>query len=241
MNLFWKRCTFPALLALAGAQGLAAQADPLEFVVKLRSGVALSSPKDHVSRKTLGMGLELAYASPAGRFSAELGYQYVPGDQYLSNVTAFPTAPGAPPLDAAASVDSRKNQFEGLTLRLAYGMDLTPRWSWQAGIQAGGSKYRQEYLGDVADANYTTYEDTYNGVVNHTAVPLSPFAGVRFRINDASSVELNLIALRYTSANYVHVGGTVPGDYGSGHTSLDHVDLEKRTLTHVEVAYGIHF
>ncbi|MBI1753538.1 MAG: hypothetical protein HY014_16275 [Acidobacteria bacterium] len=240
MSLLLKHVAVPALLVLASASQLAAEPDPVDFQVNLRTGMAFNQPKDHLSGKTLGLGLELGFQTPLGRLSAELGYQYKPGDQYLANVSTYPVAPKAAPADPASSVDSRKNKLEGITFRLALTRPIQGLWSWQAGLQVGGSTFRQEYLADVADKNWNTYEDTYNGVARHTSFPVSPFAGVIFRVNEGSSLQLNVIGLNYKTAEYVHVVGSV-ADYGGGHTSLDSVSLKNRFVPHLELAYGIRF
>ncbi|BDU71821.1 TonB-dependent receptor [Mesoterricola silvestris] len=244
MSTFHRHLATLALTGLALAPGAfaaaPAEASPVEVQFKLRSALGIAHSQDHLTRKTLGCGLEVGFNTSAGRFSAELGYQYKPGDQYREDVSTFPVAPGANPADPKASVDSRKTQLDGLTLRLAYGRELRGAWAWQAGVQIGGSRFRQEYLADVADANWSTWEDTYHGTLTHSTVSVSPYLGLVFRVNEGSSVELNLLGLRYTSANYVHVGGTVPG-WGEGHTGSDSVALKSRMIPHVEIAYAIRF
>jgi len=240
MSLHLNRFAVPGLLALALAPCLQAQDSPMEVQFKLHTGLALNQPKNDTTRKLLGIGLELGYDTSFGRFSGELGYLYKPGDQHQADVSTFPVAQGAAPADPASSVDSRKNQLEGLTLRLAFARPITTGCSWQGGLQVGGSKYRQEYIADVADANWATYEDTYNGAITHTTVSVSPFAGLAFKVNQVSTLEVNLLGLSYTSANYVHVVGTIKDENG-GHTSQDTVALKRRMVPHVELAYGIQF
>jgi hypothetical protein len=158
------------------------------------------------------------------------------------NVANDPVASGAPAPDPAYSVDSRKNQMDGLTLRLAYGNTLSQSWSWQAGLQIARNKFRQEYIADVADTNWTTYEDTYNGVLYHSSTTVSPFVGLTFKVNEASSLGINLVGLRYVSADYVHVAGTGIANnnaYGAGNTTQDYATLTNRLVPHVEITYGI--
>lgn len=239
MSVIHRQLASIALIGLVIAPGAFA-ADPVDVQFKVRTALGFARPTDHLTRKSLGCGLELGFNTAAGRFSAELGYQYKPGDQYLEDVSAFPVAPGANPADPKASVDSRKNQLDGLTLRLAYGNALSRSVGWQAGIQIGGSRFRQEYLADLGDTGWNTWEDTYHGTLTRTTIAVSPYVGLVFKVNEGSSVEINLLGLRYRTANYVHVAGTVP-DWGEGHTASDSVALKNRMVPHAEIAYAIRF
>lgn len=244
MSVIYRQLASIALTGLAMAPGAfaaaPAEADPVDVQFKLRTSLGFAKPTDHLTRKTLGCGLELGFNTSVGRFSAELGYQYKPGDQYREDVATFPVAKGANPADPKASVDSRKNQVEGIALRLAYGNALSRFVGWQAGVQVGGSKFRQEYLADLGDANWNTWEDTYHGTLTHTTVAVSPYVGLVFKVNEGSSVEINILGLRYTTANYVHVAGTVAG-WGENHTASDSVALKNRMVPHAEIAYAIRF
>jgi hypothetical protein len=206
---------------------------------KLRAGYGLSASEDHLSRGMLGMGFEFGYGfSSMGRLGLELGYQYKPGNQFMTNLAAMATAPGMT-VDASQSVDSRKNQVGGLTARLSYEKQLgaTP-YSLRVGVQVGGAKFRQEYIGDVT--NGTTYEDTYNGIVTKTTQALSPFAGVAYTIDKEQAFEINVVALGYTSANYVHTAGTVVNSFG-GSTAWDVVETHRRSVPHLEFCYVLRF
>ncbi|GLH74551.1 hypothetical protein GETHLI_30530 [Geothrix limicola] len=232
-----------AIMALT-ATSAAAQDAGFDGAFKLRTGYGLSNnQEDHLDRRTLGLGFDFGYVSPAGRFGLELGYQYKPGNQTNTDLSAMPVAVGAT-LDPSQSVDSRKSQVGGLTLRASFERRLTgSEWSWRLGVQVGGAKFRQEYIGDVTDG--VRYEDTYNGIVTKTTVPLSPFVGVGYAIDARQSIELNVISLGYSSANYQHVAGTVLGTASSpelgGHTAKDSVIVRKRSVPHLEFGYTLRF
>lgn len=223
-------------LALTGTFA-GAQERGFDGAFKVRGGLGLAKSEDNLTSKTLGLGFELGYGTSFGRFGAEVGYQYKPGNQYLPDLTAMPTYKGAV-VDPAQSVDSRKNQVGGLTLRLSFERPFAQDWAWRVGAQMGGAKYRQEYIGDVTDGS--TYEDTYNGIATHTTVAVSPYLGVRYTLDAEQALELNLVSLAYTSADYVHVAGSVKGSY-SGNTTLDYVATRKRALPTLEFAYVLRF
>ena len=206
--------------------------------LKLRAGYGLSGQADNLSRNTFGLGFDFGYTTNQGRFGAEICYQYKPGNQYLLDLSTMPKAPGVT-MDPAQSVDSRKNQVGGLALRLSFERPiLASAWSWRAGIQVGGSKYRQEYIGDVT--NGSSYEDTYNGTLTKTTLPISPFVGIGLAIDPEQALEFNLVSLGYTSVDYVHVAGTVPGSFG-GNTAQDTVATHRRSVPQLEFTYVLRF
>jgi hypothetical protein len=222
----------------------AAQDNGFDGALKLRTGYGLSdNQEDHLAHRTLGLGFDFGYRSAESRFGLEVGYQYKPGNQHLADLSKMPLALGAS-LDPSQSVDSRKNQLGGIALRATYERQIpTTDWSWRLGIQAGGAQYRQEYIGDVTDG--VRYEDTYNGAATTSSVPISPFLGVGYVIDPRQSLELNLISITYSSANYVHVAGTVLGMSQNpalgGHTAQDTVVIQKRSIPHLEFGYTLRF
>jgi hypothetical protein len=232
-----------ALLTLAGTSA-PAQGAGFDGAFKLRTGYGLSTnQEDSLSRRTLGLGFDFGLQTSVGRFGAELGYQYKPGNQHLYDLSTMPLAPGAS-LDRSQSVDSRKSQFGGLALRASFERRIsTTEWSWRVGAQAGGAKYRQEYIGDVTDG--LRYEDTYNGIATASTVAISPFLGAGYAIDERQSIEVNLLSLAYSSANYVHVAGTVSGSSqnpaSGGHTAQDSVVIQKRSIPHIEFGYTLRF
>jgi hypothetical protein len=227
--------TGAALIVVALAFGLPAKAEEPEFDVnlKVRGGVQMETLKDHLGVGLLGFGFEFGWnADAVNRWTAEAGYIYKPGSQYLLDVRTQPVAQGMT-VDPASSVDSRKNSVQGITLRLAYERAFQG-WSFKAGLMMSRIQFRQEYIGDVADAD-GTYDDTYNGVVENSAFHLSPFAGVRIPTLTGQSLEATVLLMGYTAADYVHVAGA------PGVTSLDHVTTSKRTIPHLELAYSFQF
>jgi hypothetical protein len=223
-----------AITALGSVVGQA-QATGFDSQLKLRTGYGLTAADDNLARRTLGFGFEVGYTAPWGRLGVELGYQYKPGTQYLSDYSTIPTLPGKI-VDPGSSVDSRKNTLNGITARLSF-EKMIPGSSFygRAGLQFGGSKYRQEYLGDLGDVNWATYEDTYSGSVTKSTLAVSPFAGVGYAINEASSVELNLVAVSYTSINFEHIAG-------SGTASLTNYTVTKKhSVPHIEIGYSFRF
>lgn len=227
------------LLAIAAmGPSLGAQDLGLDAAFKVRAGYGLTSSSDHLDRRLLGLGLEVGYGWSFGRTSLEVGYQYKSGRHYLTPLATMAVAPGTT-VDPTQSVDSRKNQLGGIAVRFSFERKVGEGpWYLRAGAQVGGVKFRQEYIGDVT--NGTSYEDTYNGIVTRSGTAPSPFAGLGYTVDPEQRVELNLLALGYTSADYRHVAGTVQNASG-GHTSLDVVATRKRTLPHLELCYALRF
>ena len=243
MRLPLKRLGHVVAFSLLGATLASAQSTKgFDAQFKLRTGYELGTNQDGLKSRTLGFGLDFGYDPGFGRFGAEIGFQYKPGDQYRSDVSTFPVVAGMPAPDPAYSGDLRRNSLEGLTLRLSFEKTIaaTP-WAWRAGIQVGGAKFRQEYLGDIADTGYATYEDTYNGAITKSDTAISPFVGVSYRFDEASSVELNLVGVAYKAINYVHVAGQ--GVDASGHsiTTLDYITETSRMRPHIEIGYAFRF
>lgn len=206
--------------------------------LKLRGAMAPGTPEDGLSRKMLGLGFDFSYGWSWGRVGLEVGYQYKPGNQYMVGTASMPVAPGMT-VDPSQSVDSRKNKMDGILGRLSFerGIGKTD-FAWRVGAQMGGTKFRQEYIGDVTDGK--SYEDTYNGIAEKTSKAVSPLIGVSYRIDKEQALELNVLFLNYESANYVHVAGTAPGHYG-GNTSWDYVETKKRSVPHIELGYVLRF
>lgn len=254
------RLTLPAALALAWAAPMFAQGTPQSLLdnfdarFKFRVAGQAASLQDKLDGRLFGMGFEVGYTHPLGRFSAELGYMYKPGQEYLDDVASMGKATGKT-LDARYSADARKNSLEGTTLRLGYERDPKAEWTWGAGLQLTFTRFRHQYAGTVSDgyssqndpydprpagALAATYLDTYNGTPTKSALGLSPYAGFRYRIDESSGLECNVLLLNYTSANYVHVAGTV-ADTTGGHTDRDSLDTKSRFTPHIEFAYVFRF
>lgn len=240
MPLSLRNLALPMALLGMGAGVAQAQEGGLFSEFKLRTGIALTksvsseanSGNDHLTSRMLGGGLTLGYQFGKHSVSAELGYQYKPGDQYLVDVTGSPRTLGLNAPDPAYSVDSRRNSLSGVTLRLSYEQSLDAEWSLRGGLQLGGGRYRHEYIGDVSDGS--TYENTYNGTPTKSSMPLSPFLGFGYRFNPGSSLELNLVSLAYKSITNVHT--LEANDHGS-----DALRENSRRQLHIEVGYVFRF
>lgn len=230
------RC-FPAVFAILAGASLQAQDAGLGVALKLRTGYGLSQA-DGLARRTFGFGFDFSEGLGGGRLGLELGYQYKPGNQFLLDPSTIATSKGTT-VNPLISVDSRKNQLGGVDVRLSFAHPIASSpWSWQVGTQIGGSKFRQEYIGDVTDG--ATYEDTYNGIATRTTLPVSPYAGLVWNFSPEDALELNLMVLNYTAANYVHIAGTVRDSMG-GNTAQDFVSTRKRSIPHIELAYAFRF
>ncbi len=238
-----KRLGQAMALAVLGASAAMAQSQPgFDVQFKLRTGLELESNQDHLKSRTLGFGLDLGYDPGFGRFSLEVGFQYKPGDEYASNVATFPVVTGMPAPSPAFSGDLRRNSLEGVAVRLSFEQPFqASQWSWRAGVQLGGAKFRQEYLGDIGDVGWANYEDTYNGTPTKSVLAVSPFVGASYRFDSTSAVEFNLVGVSYTAINYVHVAGQGIDAYGHSITALDYLTQAKRMQPHVEVGYSFRF
>ncbi len=254
------RLTLPAALALAWAAPMFAQGAPqgvldnLDTRFKFRVAGQAASLQDKLDGRMFGMGFEVGYTHPLGRFSAELGYMYKSGQEYLDNAAVIATVPGKS-LDPRYSADARKNSLEGTTLRLGYERDPKAEWTWSAGLQLNVTRFRHQVAGTVSDgyssqndpynpkpagAVAATYLDTYNGTPTKSSLGLSPYAGFHYRIDESSGLEFNVLLLNYTSTNYVHVAGTV-ADTTGGHTDRDSLTTKSRFTPHIEFAYVFRF
>jgi len=234
MNVKCVRNTSLAFLLLA--LQAPAQDNGLFSGLKLRTALQASGHKDQLKGYYLGFGAEVGYQSALGRFGAELGFLYKPGGFYSSDVTAI-RSQTAIPVDLARSVDMRKSQLDTLTLRLSYEKPYG-ELGLRAGLQLGRAKFREEYIGDVTGTD-SSYRDAYNGVLEKSVLAVSPFVGVSVPVMEDQFLEVQLVALSYTSATYVHVAGSAAGQ--GTHTASDSVNTATRLVPHLELAYAIRF
>lgn len=224
---------------LSTAPVLLAQESGFEGALKFRGAFQVASTKDNLSPALMGAGFELGYPTSAGILAGELGLFYKPGSQYLKDLGQGGLASGAG-LDRSNSVDSRKSELNGYYLRLSWEKPLTCI-SVRAGLQVANARFREEYIGDLqGSVGGAAFRDSYNGVLQKSAVTFSPFVGVKIPLVPSQYLEIQVIALGYTANTYVHVAGTVAASTG-GHTDQDHILENKRTVPHLEVAYGISF
>jgi hypothetical protein len=224
---------------LAAGPFLAAQEEGFEAALKFRGGFQIASIKDRLSPGLLGAGLELGYQTSQATFAGELGFSYKPGSQYLLDPASMPVPKGVV-LDPGNCADSRKNQLDGYFLRLSCEKPFLG-FAFRAGVEIANATFRQEYIGDLqGTAAGAAFRDSYNGVLKKRTVALSPFIGAKFELMADQYLEVQVLALGYTSATYVHVAGTGTGTDG-GHTSQDALDTSKRILPHLEFAWCIRF
>lgn len=240
------------LLAVAiGAPVFAQEKTGLDVQFRARVGYGLES-KDNLTRRTIGLGLELGYTTAIGRFAGEVGFQYKPGDQYAYDALSLMESqwtegwPNEP--YAYNAGDVRRTHLQGATFRATYEYALQNNLIARGGVQLFGARFRQEVVGMVQyillgyalnTANLTT--DAYAGA--HTKggeIAISPFIGFGYRFG-AGTFELNVIGLSYKAIDYVHVAGTGT-TIGSGYNnSKDRIEETSRMVPHVEIAYAFRF
>jgi hypothetical protein len=242
-----KPCRLAALLALASCASFA-QDSGFDVKLNTRAGIELSSNPDNLQQRMFGLGIEVGYALAFGKLSAEVGYQYKPGNQYLTDVmaTRLSTAFGDyPVIDPTFSVDSKKNRVAGIYGRLTYEMPFSnSKWSAKVGVQVGGAQFRQEYIGQTYgwwdDASITAdYLDSYVGQLQKTAMAVSPFIGMNYRIDPNSSVSVELISIAYTSINYNHIAASTSGYNTRNDPHFETTQSQSRP--HLVVGYSFHF
>ncbi|MDR2697995.1 MAG: hypothetical protein LBB40_05925 [Holophagales bacterium] len=259
-----------ATLALLGAFVQVGAQETFFFSgVKVRGGVQLASREDNLSSVFMGFGLEAGCAFRFGRLSGEAGFSYKPGNQYLRDLSLMPNPddwiiiyPGYWPdrvpnevIDIInssywpkekktdlSSVDSRKNQLDGLYFRAAYEKPFQ-HIGLRVGVQVGGSDFRQEYIADISGwrklgNDNQIFNDTYNGIHNKNQLSISPFGGISIS-SENYFLEIQLIGVSYTMVDYIHVPGTEPGKHGGGHTLFDPPPNKyKRFVPHIEFTLG---
>ncbi len=239
-------------LAVVAGLPLSAQDSGVVGDLKVRAGWATSS-KDHLSATSLGFGLNLSVATSLGKAGVELGYYYKTGDDYF--LAPQGTIPGEmQPADPANSGDARRNQLDGLSLRLSLQNRLAETWDWQGGLMLGGTRFRHEYKGQIQSRNWVsdgsggaaTWADTFSGVKEEGGVKVSPYVGLTWKMTSRSSLEFNLMALNYSAVEYVHKAGSSPS-YDANRISIhnnfpgDSFTKTTRFVPHLEFAYVFHF
>ena len=245
MKNLMKTCS-PALLAVALGMPAYAQDDAgIDVQFRVRFGYGLGV-KDNLSRRAIGLGLELGYTTPFGRFAGEVGFQYKPGDQYKYDWQPLleEQVPGA---FIYGGGDRRRNELQGTAIRLSYEYDLQNSCVVRGGVQLFGTVFRQEAIGYVAYAppdrpgSERPTGDTYAGPFRQsTSASPSPFVGIAYRFG-ASTIGLNVVGLSYTAIDYVHVAkaSNSPGD--DTRSEDDYCTSTKRMVPHIEIAYAFRF
>jgi hypothetical protein len=230
---------------------------------KIRAGYAPST-KDNLRAYASGFGLNLEYGVGVGRIGLELGYFYKTGDQYATTPSAS-LLPGTLNLmNAEKSHETKRNQLDGFTVRLAFNQALMEGWRWQAGVQLG-SRFKHQYVGDAQSTDWgaswdggvnlsKSWRDLYNGTPEESGLNPSPYAGVTWNIDKTSSLEFNVVLLNYKAIEYNHFAGTASAyDPQQGYpvvgrvSSLsatwpnDTLTSKTRMVPHLEIAYVFHF
>jgi hypothetical protein len=228
---------------------LAQEKTGVDLQFRARTGYGLGS-KDNLTHRTIGLGLELGYTTSIGRFAAEAGFQYKPGDQYAYDWRSAPKL-GDIELQANLSGDNRQTSLQGLTFRAAYEYDFSGGLMIRGGVQVGGAKFRQDVRANVAYTNPSVYgtaniTDAYAGNFTQSELAPSPFIGLGYRLGRNSAFEINMLGLSYKAIDYVHVAGT--GTTANGgvnnpgyNNSKDYFEENSRMIPHIEIAYVFRF
>ena len=238
-------CALLGALVLS-APAAQAQERPVELALKVRYGYQLGSAKDNLAPRTLGFGVEASRKIGPGRLGLELGWQLKSGNQYRVDPqdSASIESKAGQVLMPTLAADSRKNEMDGLMGRLTWQQSLNADFALTFGLQAGGTRFRQEYMADIQTAAQSApgtavSRDTYNGALSEGKFNLSPLVGVSWRLDEGSSLELNIVALRYQALNYLHRAGYVAGT--NNDTSRDEIVRTNRTVPHFELGYVLRF
>lgn len=213
------------------------------------------SPKDHLRGPYTGFGLNLGYGIGVGKLGLELGYIYKTGDNYIIQPDASALTATQLPMNPAKSVEDKRNQFAGFTVRTSFSRGLAENWRWQTGLQFGGT-FKHQYVGDTqsspwdAGTGVAGWRDFYIGVPTQGGLNPTPYGGVIWRVDKDSSLELNLVLLNYKAIEYHHYAGTASaytssasGPYSSPGATfpLDSLETKSRLVPHIEIAYVFHF
>ncbi len=225
------------------------------FTKAFKFRMAYGSQKDHLRATYTGLGFNVGYGVGPGTVALEVGYMYKTGDDYFTTPDDSSLNAGLLPMNPAKSVESKRNQLSGLTLRASFSRAINPTWRWQAGLQFGGS-FKHQYVGDaqstpwdVASGN-KAWRDFYLGTPQKAKYTPSPYAGVIWRIDKDSSLEFNVVLLAYQAMEYHHYVGTAsaydagaPGRRSSQDATwpLDGLVTRNRAVPHAEIAYAFHF
>lgn len=213
------------------------------------------NPQDHLRAPYTGFGLNVGYGIGAGRLGLELGYFYKTGDNYITQPDGSQVPAGLLPVNPAKSVEDKRNQLAGFSVRASFSRSFAERLRWQAGLQFGGG-FKHQYVGDTqstpwdAASGDKAWRDFYLGVPVEGGLNPSPYGGIVWKADKDSSIEVNLLLLNYKAIEYRHYIGTAssydagtPGRRSSvGATyPADVLDKRSRVSPHIEVAYVFHF
>jgi len=235
-----------ALLGLAafilGSTSLRAEDPGLSCSLKLRGLLSSTSSDQGLSNNIIGnnlelgagFGLELGYAVGTGRITGELGYSVQSGDAFMGSTAGMRTYGTGVVINAATSMESRKNKIEGLNLRLGYEAPFSSSLAWRAGLQFGGNKFTHQVLGNVnGTSSAGAFSDSYFYSGSKSTSAPSPFTGMTYHFDESSSLEFGVLLLQYSSISYQHVANSK--------NQFDSVPSKDRLVPNLEVAYVFHF
>jgi hypothetical protein len=213
------------------------------------------NPKDHLRAPYTGYGLNVGYGIGVGRVALELGYFYNTGDNYISAPDTSAIPAGQLPVNPAKSVEDKRNEISGFSVRASFSQALNKTWRWQAGVQLGGA-FKHQYVGDTqslpwdAASGKAAWRDFYLSVPREGGLNPTPYLGATWLATKDSSVEFNLVLHNYQAIEYHHYAGTASaytsgtaGRYSADGASYakDTLDKTRRLVPHAEIAYVFHF
>jgi len=233
-----KTCSRALMAVALGIPGFANETG-FDISFKARGGYGLKSA-DNLTHRVIGMGLEMGYTTSVGRFAAELGFQYKPGDRWLYDISKAPMEPGTVyvaelvpgvtpnyPTNGnlgggysvttygAVSADIRSNRVQGAMLRLSYEYPLDDLMSLRGGVQLFGSRYSQEVL---ANAIYQDPEG--HRFPNGLAVHIVDVYGGKYEVNDAAPSPY--IGIKYKIATNIALEVNL---FGMGYKAVEYVHV----------------
>lgn len=225
------------LLAGLGVAPLLAQST---YEVKVRSGMTAGPLKDELhNTKLMGLAVEGAFPMAGkGAVVFQLDYTYVPGGDYDNMRTS--TWDGRT-LAVTSSADRRKFMLEGFSARAGFRAPLFGDVDWQAGLALNRFKGREEVSGTLRPTNATTVAQYESLAYTPSQVKLSPsiYAGVKYRINDAVSLEANAMSVGFNTIKWQPYWYTGTNSAAAGQPLAGTTKTESKTGFAVEFAIGL--
>lgn len=177
-----KTIILTSALLVSGVLSAAEPGSNLSFKLRAQAGLETT---DGV-RNGFGVGLNYAIPVATGAFNVEVGYQYYAGKQFRQ-----PVAGNTFGYTDTNSVDSRKDSIQGLAARIAYSQKINSDWTWQVGAAIAGLKDHHESIASFnGNGNWDVAVDT-------SAVSFSPYAGVRYDLDEIGALEFNVLIANY--------------------------------------------
>lgn len=229
------------LLAALGASPLPAQSGKAgpDFEVKVRQGLTMGNLKSDLhDQKVLGLAVEGTFPlAGKGSLVFQLDYTYLPGGDY-DNMPG--TTFDGRTLLVTSSADRRKLRLEGFGLRAGYRAPLFADLDWQAGLALNRFRATEEVSGTlrpagVASAQYESLAYT----PEKAKITPALFAGVKYRVNDAFSLEANLLGIGFNTVKWQPYWYTGQNAAPAGAPPVGTTTTENRTGFAVEIAIGL--